>query len=461
MPGPHSNARDRALELLQQALATGVRGKQRDALKYAINVFEDDGRQRITDVHLRNLRPGDKPLKIPGYPGLVLVANKKAKVWRQRLMVNGVEKSITLGTWPTLSMAQAMTTWERNRDGEIDPETVDALEQGLTVKDLAKKYIGLARGDDLKPDEVRKRSWAEDNRQLNIDVIPEYGDRAASSITSDDIAAMLQGCIDRGSPRSAEKLLALLRFMFNVALGQGKGRRWLAATDIKIEPWLTGKNPCDGVVLPDRDPGRGEPLSEKQLRSYLRKLPAATMNDAIRDALTIQLLTCSRLGEVLGMTWAEVDLKAKVWTLPAARAKNKQAHRVMLPKQAVEILKRRRKTVPTEAVFPAPRSEKKLISTEYAGRILAANRGHLGVPERFSSHWLRHTCLSHLAGMKAPREVRDRVSNHRPPKSSDMDARYNAHEYDKEARAWLQKWADRLDALAGDRIISKGAGNGL
>jgi integrase len=55
-------------------------------------------------------------------------------------------------------------------------------------------------------------------------------------------------------------------------------------------------------------------------------------------ALEFLVLTAGRTGEVLGATWAEFDLQAKVWAIPAVRMKAGREHRVPLSCRAIEIL---------------------------------------------------------------------------------------------------------------------------
>lgn len=56
-------------------------------------------------------------------------------------------------------------------------------------------------------------------------------------------------------------------------------------------------------------------------------------------ALEFLILTAARSGEVRGATWSEIDLEAKVWTVPAPRMKMGKEHRVPLSDRAVAILK--------------------------------------------------------------------------------------------------------------------------
>jgi integrase len=55
-------------------------------------------------------------------------------------------------------------------------------------------------------------------------------------------------------------------------------------------------------------------------------------------ALEAAILTAARSGEVRGMTWDELDLEQKLWTIPASRMKAKRAHRVPLSTAAVTLL---------------------------------------------------------------------------------------------------------------------------
>jgi integrase len=72
-------------------------------------------------------------------------------------------------------------------------------------------------------------------------------------------------------------------------------------------------------------------------------------------ALEFTILTATRSGEVRGATWPEVDLKEKVWTIPADRTKAGKEHRVPLSPAAVKLLQALPRMANTNMVFPAPR----------------------------------------------------------------------------------------------------------
>ena len=74
--------------------------------------------------------------------------------------------------------------------------------------------------------------------------------------------------------------------------------------------------------------------------------------DLAAKALELAILTAARDGEVRGATWAEIDLDAGVWTIPADRMKAGRAHRVPLSPAAVKLLKSLPRIVGNAHLFP-------------------------------------------------------------------------------------------------------------
>jgi integrase len=73
--------------------------------------------------------------------------------------------------------------------------------------------------------------------------------------------------------------------------------------------------------------------------------------------LEFAILTAARTGEVLGAKWIEIDLKAKIWTIPAARMKSGREHRVPLSKAALAVLQEMESLRQNDRVFPGDRRE--------------------------------------------------------------------------------------------------------
>lgn len=90
----------------------------------------------------------------------------------------------------------------------------------------------------------------------------------------------------------------------------------------------------------------------------LRERPAIAAR-----ALEFLILTAARSGEALGARWSEVDLDAKVWTVPKERMKADREHRVPLSERALEILAEVKKLGSADLVFPGERPRKPLSNT--------------------------------------------------------------------------------------------------
>jgi integrase len=450
-----SSPREQALAHLKSALASGVRGNLRDAILHAIDVAEDNGRGDLTDVHYRNLSAG-KTLPDPRRPGFLLRANKSRSIWLYRYDHPETHKQefLELGDYPEMALADARACWQEARDRRLkgeDPAAPVGTDSPLPfVRELVEQYLT----DYAKK---VKRSWAEDEDHFDREFLPQYGNLRVDELTAEQITSRLFEIKERGSPRTAEKLRAYLSAMFRVAMGKSR------KIDYPNGPWLpsTFRNPMDGVPLLALRQARSVALKVSELRAFLRNL--SRVREDVGQILRLQLETCSRIGEVLGLRWTEIDWTEGVWTLPAGRSKNKIEHRVMLSRQSVALLEARRgwETL-SEFVFPAPRNRKRQIKRDTMMGTFTAAREVLGVPAGATTHSLRHTCITQLASMGCPRDVRDRIANHKPPQS-DMDARYNRYSLDAEAREWLQRWADRLDVLADGNVVElerRGADHG-
>jgi len=173
----------------------------------------------------------------------------------------------------------------------------------------------------------------------------------------------------------------------------------------------------------------------------------------VREALSLVLLTGCRSGEVVAALWRDTDLDRGVWTIH--ETKNGEPHDVMLPRQGVELLKSRQ-GMDQVYVFPSPRggrhvAQKVLGFAQYYAR---QRDGDKPAPDPIEVPWtvhdLRRTVATGLAKLGCPRVVQDRILNH---VDSSVSAIYDVHRYNTEARDWLQKWADYLEALTADNVV--------
>src|SRR5215510_5274916 len=172
------------------------------------------------------------------------------------------------------------------------------------------------------------------------------------------------------------------------------------------------------------------------------------------QALILVLLTGCRSGEIISGCWRDIDLDRGVWTM--RETKNGEPHDVMLPQQAVDLLKYRQ-GIDGVFVFPSPRAgrhvaQKALGLAQYTARHSDGNNpacDPIEVP--WTVHDLRRTVATGLAKLGCPRVIQDRILNH---VDGSVSAIYDRHRYDNEARIWLQNWADHMDMLTTRNVVS-------
>jgi integrase len=354
-------------------------------------------------------------------PGVGLrVSNKGRKTWFVMYRSGGRLRRLTLGTYPALTLAdardQATAAKHTVAKGEDPALQKQSARTAPTVADLATQYLDRYA-------KHHKKSWRDDARLLNREVLPEWGRRKAHDITRRDVLALLDGIVERGSPIQANRILALIRVMFN----------WTISRDVLEH------NPCYQVKAPSKESQRDRVLTEEEIRLVWG---ACAQLDAVLAAyFQIRLLTAQRGGEIRLMHWEDVDLDTGWWTIPAHIAKNGLAHRVPLSNPAQSILRALRSiTGSTTWVFPSPRRlEKPIVNVRKpALRVRALSKVD------FIPHDLRRTAASHMTGMGIPRLVVSKILNHAEMGVTKV---YDRHSYDAEKREALEVWGQKVMAL--------------
>src|SRR5262249_17498428 len=139
----------------------------------------------------------------------------------------------TLGTYPVLSLAEARSRarvlLQQVATG-LDPASVKQQER----RERADTFAALASLYLERHAKARKRSWHIDERILKRELLPHWGPRLAKDISRRDVRDLLERMIDRGAPQSANRTFALVRKIFNFAVGRE----------------LVPVNPCQGLERP-------------------------------------------------------------------------------------------------------------------------------------------------------------------------------------------------------------------
>jgi len=173
-------------------------------------------------------------------------------------------------------------------------------------------------------------------------------------------------------------------------------------------------------------------------------------------ALEFLTLTAARSGEVRGATWAEIDLDAGLWIVPAARMKAEREHRVPLTKEAVDLLKAMPRMQGSDYVFPAARGGalSDMALSACMRRMNEARDG--GYLDRVSGrpavpHGLRSTFRDWTAEQGYPRDMAEMALAHHV--GTEVERAYRRSDMLERRRAMMAAWGRFLRGEVGAKVV--------
>lgn len=422
-----------------------------------------DGKRKLTDVYVKNLKPRDKPYKQFDRDGLYLhVAPTGAKRWRLKYRWNGKEQLLTLGSYPEMGLAAARTKLDamrqQYREGKA-PAVVKARlalglasAEGRNFEEVAREWHGLQKSR-WKPVHA-----ADVITSLERDIFPLLGTCPVEQIDKPLLLSVLRKVEARGAVETAHRLRQRIESVFEYAEGIG----------------IATANPALGMrksLMPVKR-GRRWPAFTKipDLRSLVATIDTAGALPVTRLASRFLALVAQRPGmvrlaewtEFKGIDWADPhsDISDARWVIPAEKMKQELhlrededfRHVVPLAPQAVDVLRRVRfLTLGARYVFCSARSGLKPMSENAIGYLY--NRE--GYKDRHVPHGWRSsfsTVMNQRIERTQPgsdrfntdRLVIDLMLAHSAIGISGDERTYNRAAYMERRRELANDWADLL-----------------
>jgi integrase len=324
---------------------------------------------------------------------------------------NGKRARVTLGRYPQTSLLRARTLAveaRQNLQEGRDPRNVRPSAGAMTVASLVTDFL-------TKHVRPKLRSAKSVERRLLKNVVPMIGDVKIAELHRRDIISVTDAIVERGSPIEALKVFKDCRAMLRWAVTRG----------------VLDNCPMDGMKPPAEEKARERTLSDSEIAAVWN---STALRNPHRAIIKLCLLTAQRVGEVAGMTMDELELKARTWTIPKARSKNKNSHVVPLTDAAMAIIKDA-----GDRLFHGAGNSSAI------GKHI--HRADFGIAH-FTAHDLRRTAVSKMAELGVSPIVLASVINHRSvTKAGVTMGVYQQYEYGKEKREALELWADRLSAI--------------
>lgn len=388
----------------------------------------------LTAPAVEKIKPGDRRQEIPdaALTGLYLVVQPSgAKSFAIRYRHDGKPRKMTLGPYPKLGLAAAR---EKAREAlravseGIDPAAKDEPDRDL-LRVVADGFLRRHADKRKSADQIR--------RYFNVEILPVWGERRIDQISRRDVIDLLDAIVDRGSPVTANRVLAMVSRFFN----------WCVERDV------IAASPCAGVKPPTEEKPRERILSDDEIRWFWRATEA--MGYPFGKLFRFLLLTGQRRGEGAAMTVAEVSGGA--WHLARDRTKKDRAHTVPLSPQALAAIE----GLPRFGAFYFSTNGRTPVSgfsrAENRLRAImadeAAKEGHREPIGHFTIHDLRRTAASGMARCGTRIEVVERAQNRVSGRFRGVAGIYGRHDYADEIRRALEAWGALVEAIASGRSV--------
>ena len=392
----------------------------------------------LTDRKIRETVPDSKDIKLSDGDGLyLLVRPNGARWWRMRFSVRGVEKQLSLGVYPLISLKRARERREdlRRQVAEgIDPSAVRKAEK----RAQAQTFEAVAREWMAKRQAIWSSEYANNmTRRFEQHVFPWLGSKPIKSLTAADVLEVLERIEKTGKAETAHRTRSSCGDVFRFAVATRRADR---------DPTIDLK----GALMPVRArhfPSVKRPEEVGQLMRAIEGYDAKTI--PIRAALRLLPLVFVRPGELRLAQWEEFDLAKAEWRIPGERMKMRSQHLVPLSQQALDILKELYPlTGPKGCVFPSILHAARPISDNTINSALR----RLGYERHeMTAHGFRSIASTLLNEKGWNSDAIERQLSH--GERNKIRGTYNFAEYLPERRKMMQAWADYLDELRTEKVI--------
>lgn len=426
---------------------------------------------------LKALTAADHKKTLPDGGGLFgevrIGADGTPAVWfTYRYRAGGKTRDKRIATWPARDLAAIRA--ERDRLRQMVANGLDPIEEERKAAELERQawqaaeakrlaeaaeaarlaarmtYGGLfARYRAAHVDKLK--GAAEIIRRHQKDVLQAIGAIYADEVTRQMVAAVGQRIADRGAGRAAHLTLGDICACY----------KWAIDTALLDE----GQNPAASIKktrIGNTSKMRDRVLSEAELKHLLQSaLPACSLTPMAKAGVRLMLATACRVGELLRARWADINLEAGTWTIPAEHAKNGQAHVIHLSRYAMAAVEELASYAMSAIwLYPNKTGQTHVCLKTLTKQIGDRQKGEAGAMSRrasdtsslmldggdWTSHDLRRTAATLMGELGVMPHIIDKCQNH--VEANRVTRTYQRQEYMPERRAAFDLLGARLALLA-------------
>ncbi|QXW19951.1 integrase arm-type DNA-binding domain-containing protein [Comamonas aquatica] len=391
----------------------------------------------LADTFVRQVKPSGKPAgdSYADGGGMYLLVKPSGKYWRMDYRFAGKRKTLALGVYPAVTLAQARKRRDDAKallaDGQ-DPNVAKREEKiakqtssGNTFEKIAEQWLKATAAERKENTQQKVENW------LRKDVLPLIGKQPIALLGPRDVLAVARKMEERGAIDSSKRVVQICGQIFRYAVAEGSAERDVTQ-DLRGALQKAERRHYAAITEPS------------QLAPLLRAMDGYMGHIYSRTALKLTPLVFVRPGELRTAEWSEIDLEAAEWRIPAAKMKMANDHVVPLSAQAVELL---REVQPISGhgkyVFPSIRTGERPMSENTVNAALRA----LGYDNTMqTAHGFRATARTILDEVLGERV--DLIEHQLAHAVKDTNGRaYNRTAHLPARKVMMQRWSDYLDQL--------------
>jgi integrase len=374
----------------------------------------------------------------------LLVGPTGAKSWVFRFRKAGRLREMGLGPLHTIGLARAREKARDAREQRLDGG--DPLEAKHAARQQARLDVAKAMSFQQCAERYiasHKAGWrnakhaAQWPSTLGTYVYPAFGSLPVQGV---DVGLVLKALepIWTAKPETAGRVRGRIESVLDWATARGYRQgenpaRWKGHLENLLPQKSKVRRVEHHAVLPYAE------LADFMVELRLQEGIAAR-------ALEFAILTAARTGEVIGARWSEIDLKGRLWTLPAERMKAGKEHRVPLSAAALAILRAMQDVREGDFVFPGGRARRPLSNMAFLMLLRRMGRGDL------TAHGFRSTFSDWCSEQtNFPAEVREMALAHAV--GDKVEAAYRRGDLFQKRRDLMDAWASFATAEPGANVV--------
>ncbi len=388
----------------------------------------------LTELAVKSAKPKDKPYKLSDAECMYLYVSKTGKYWRYDYSFLGKRKTLALGVYPIISLADARESKNSARKllaSGIDPSKSKIAKRKEAIRNASITFEIVAREwHDKNSSKWSPKNTARTLSLLERNIFPFIGRLPIADVKPSELLETIQRIEKKGNIQTAHRAMMNCGQIFRYAMATDRAQR-----DITFV--------LRGSLTPIVETHHASITDPKEIGRLLRDIDGYEGLFVTKSALRLAPLVFVRPGELRNAEWEEFNLDVCEWRIPASKMKMGAVHMVPLSKQAVSILNElKQQTGHLKYLFPSIRTPDRPISDNTLNSALR----RLGYEKtEMTAHGFRSMASTILHEMGWPHDAIERQLAH--AERNKVSAAYNYADYLPKRKEMMQSWSDYLDSL--------------